>query len=303
MNNKNKEELEERLHFQKVMNAFRAYKKHSITSIHKREDYLNRLPMEHQKLLRKHGYQETLDDLKLAVDKNYTIINHILKDVDGIFENVNHTDTTEEDPRVRPTPVDMDKIQSTLKQIARDWSSAGAEERSQCYSPVLAELVAQYPRLEERSDVKVLVPGAGLGRLAWEIASKGFQCQGNEFSLYMLFASNFILNKCPVINGFKVQPFSHEFCNNLKSSDQLREISFPDQDPCNLPADAQFSMAAGDFLDVYSAPEYVSSQDCVVTCFFIDCAHNIVEFVQVIHQVLKQGGTWINFRASPLPFL
>ena len=138
------------------------------------------------------------------------------------------------------------------------------------------------------------MPGAGLGRLAWEVAARGFQCQGNEFSLYMLFASNFILNKCPVVDGFKVQPYIHEFCNNMKSSDQLREISFPDRDPCTLPHDAKFSMAAGDFLDVYSAPEYVSSQDCVITCFFIDCAHNIIEFVQVIHQVLKQGGIWIN---------
>ena len=112
-----KEELEERLHFQKVLNAFRSYKKHAIASIHKREDYLNRLPMEHQKLLRKHGYQETMDDLKLAVDRNWIIINHILKDVDAIFQNVNHADKAEEDPRVRPTPVDMDKIQSTLKQI------------------------------------------------------------------------------------------------------------------------------------------------------------------------------------------
>merc|ERR1719384_2629608 len=124
--------------------------------------------MEHQKLLRKHGYQETMDDLKLAVDRNNSIINHILKDVDGIFENVNHSDMTEEDPRVRPTPVDMDKIQSTLKQIARDWSSAGAEERSQCYLPVLEELMAQYPGPGDRQCVKVLVPGAGLGRLAWE---------------------------------------------------------------------------------------------------------------------------------------
>jgi len=297
MSKESKEELEERLHFQKVINAFRAYKKHSIAAIHKREEYLNRLPMEHQKLLRKHGYQETMDDLKLAVDRNNSIINHILKDVDGIFENVNHSNMTEEDPRVRPTPVDMDKIQSTLKQIARDWSSAGAEERSHCYLPVLEELEAQYRDLDQRDRqaVKVLVPGAGLGRLAWEIASKGFQCQGNEFSLYMLFASNFILNKCPAIDGFKVQPYIHEFCNNMKSSDQLREISFPDEDPCVLPADAKFSMAAGDFLEVYSGPEYVSSQDCVVTCFFIDCAHNVIEFVQTIHQVLKQGGTWINF--------
>ena len=41
----------------------------------------------------------------------------------------------------------------------------------------------------------MLVPGAGLGRLAFEIARCGYSCQGNEFSLFMLFASNFVLNR------------------------------------------------------------------------------------------------------------
>jgi len=44
-------------------------------------------------------------------------------------------------------------------------------------------------------DIRILVPGAGLGRLAFEIARRGYTCQGNEFSLFMLFASNFMLNK------------------------------------------------------------------------------------------------------------
>lgn len=43
--------------------------------------------------------------------------------------------------------------------------------------------------------MQILVPGAGLGRLAFEIAKRGYSCQGNEFSLFMLFASNFVLNK------------------------------------------------------------------------------------------------------------
>ena len=46
-----------------------------------------------------------------------------------------------------------------------------------------------------RSDIRVLVPGAGLGRLAWDIATLGFACQGNEFSHYMLLSSYFILNR------------------------------------------------------------------------------------------------------------
>ena len=148
--------------------------------------------------------------------------------------------------------------------------------------------------MSNKENIKVLVPGAGLGRLAWEIANRGYQCQGSEFSLYMLFASNFLLNKCQTINGYTIHPYIHEFTNNRSSKDQLRVVTFPDKDPGDLPEDAKFSMAAGDFLDVYSAPEYVSSQDCVVTCFFIDCAHNILSFIQVIHKVLKPGGTWIN---------
>ena len=45
------------------------------------------------------------------------------------------------------------------------------------------------------SSVNILVPGAGLGRLAFELAKGGYSCQGNEWSLFMLFASNFVLNK------------------------------------------------------------------------------------------------------------
>jgi len=112
-----REEEEERLHFQKVTNAFRSYKKHSMAAIHKREEYLGRLPVEHQKLLRKHGFQDTLDDLKQGVEQNNDIIVHILKDVESMFENVSHSGKAESDPRVRPGPGDMDKVQSTVKQI------------------------------------------------------------------------------------------------------------------------------------------------------------------------------------------
>lgn len=49
--------------------------------------------------------------------------------------------------------------------------------------------------ISDVSKVSVLVPGAGLGRLAWEIARLGYTCQGNEWSFFMLFSSNFILNR------------------------------------------------------------------------------------------------------------
>jgi len=289
-----REEEEERLHFQKVKNAFRSYKKHSLAAVHRREEYLSRLPKEHQRLLRKHGYQETMDDIKEAVDQNHGMISKIMADVEEMFENVTHQVKEESDPRVRPSQLDMDKVQSTLKQLVRDWSSAGAVEREQCYTPIIKALTALYPDRGSRCERKVLVPGAGLGRLAFEIAAQGFECQGNEFSLFMLFASNFVLNKTSAVDCFKIHPYLHNYCNHVESRDQLVAINFPDVDPSQLPEDARFSMAAGNFVEVYSEPEYLASQDAVVTSFFIDCAHNIVEFIQVIHGVLKKGGVWIN---------
>ena len=34
--------------------------------------------------------------------------------------------------------------------------------------------------------------------------------------------------------------------------------------------------------------------DCVATCFFIDCSNNIIDFVEIIYNILKPGGIWIN---------
>ncbi len=92
---------------------------------------------------------------------------------------------------------------------------------------------------EERSEIKVLVPGAGLGRLAFDIARSGFECQGNEFSLFMLFTSNFVLNKCKTENTFKIYPYIHNFCNNVSDSDQMKSITFPDINPNSLPEDSK----------------------------------------------------------------
>ena len=91
-----------------------------------------------------------------------------------------------------------------------DWSEVGKEEREMCYAPIMQELDKLYPKRRDnndsgldttgkstpgRNEVKILCPGAGLGRLAFDIANNGFECEGNEFSLYMLLGSNYVLNK------------------------------------------------------------------------------------------------------------
>lgn len=105
----------------------------------------------------------------------------------------------------------------------------------------------------------------------------------------MLLASNFVLNKCKSINCFTIYPWIHQFTNNLSFEDMVRPASFPDVDPSNMPESSNFTMAAGDFLEVYRDDEFAGNFDCVVTCFFIDCAHNVVEFIDLIHRILKPG--------------
>jgi carnosine N-methyltransferase len=38
----------------------------------------------------------------------------------------------------------------------------------------------------------------------------------------------------------------------------------------------------------------IDSWDCVATCFFIDTANNIIEYIEMIYKILKPGGIWIN---------
>jgi len=51
-------------------------------------------------------------------------------------------------------------------------------------------------------------------------------------------------------------------------------------------------MVAGEFVDVYE--KQTNSWDCIVTCFFIDTAHNFMEYCETIHKTLKPGGLWVN---------
>jgi hypothetical protein len=110
----------------------------------------------------------------------------------------------------------MHRNEAVLHSLVREWSSEGADERAAAFDPILAELARLLPVTAENAyKQRVLVPGivsnnslknllfltplthtkgCGLARLPLEIASKGYICQANEFSVYMLMASHFILN-------------------------------------------------------------------------------------------------------------
>ncbi|XAO22211.1 hypothetical protein I312_100978 [Cryptococcus bacillisporus CA1280] len=231
----------------------------------------------------------------------------------------------------------QDKVRSTLRSFVRDWTREGDDERNACYAPCLEALERYFPqkrdtgekaveimtdeedvklcrKTRERSEVKVLVPGCGLGRLAMEIAARGFFSQGNEFSTYMLIASDWVLNQTTTAESHAIFPFLHSFSNHPTTEHHLlRSVRIPDVCPVDIFSRGRpgpFSLVAGDFEEIYGAnnwdldggkqhdfedgENHQGQWGAVVTCFFIDCARNVLNYLRIIHSLLADDGVWIN---------
>ncbi|VUZ56371.1 unnamed protein product [Hymenolepis diminuta] len=294
----------ERKHFLKTLAVFRCYKNYALNKVKKQILIYDQLSENHKALIP--DFLSSLSKIRQCIEHNNNFINCILanskaeifdgenplSDQNEAVENVLKGDGSVK-TRFSITNVDVDKINSVLKQFVRDWSSLGEMERKQSYDPVVNEIKQLFLSSDKKpSDIKILVPGAGLGRLAWELANTGFSCQGNEWSLYMLLPAYFILNVCSEPNTYTLHPFITQFCNNLTCDNQMTAVTVPDVSPADIPSDVQFSMVAGDFVEVYTEPD---SWDCLATVYFIDTAHNILEYLDTIWKILVPGGYWINF--------
>lgn len=195
-------------------------------------------------------------------------------------------------PHLSVSEHDQDRVRTALKQMARDWSDAGAQERLLAYQPILDAVVARIPK--DRTGKHILVPGSGLGRLAFEFARLGYATQGNEFSYFMLIPAHFVLNCTHRVHQHTLFPYIHSSSNWRSASDMLHSVTIPDVLPASLDPHVDFSMAAGEFVEVYAKAEERGSWDVVATCYFIDTAKNVLRYLEVINHVLPVGGWWVN---------
>ena len=287
----------ESLHFQKIVNSFRNYLQYFNVKFEKTIQFYDQMTGEQRQIL--HSYRQHIDAMKRCLEHNSTIMRKIAEESDCMFINGNGAGGDGvRDVSVsvtKPSPMDMEKTACVLRQIVREWTEKGETERKQSYGKIL-EAIDRHLPVRGCDDVakKVLVPGAGLGRLVFEVARRGYAAQGNEYSTFMLIASHFILNRCTNADLFTIYPHVHQQNNVVHSTHQIQPVSFPDVCPASLPPDSDFSMAAGNFVEVYSGPDQANTFDCVVTCFFIDTGHNILQYIETIRNVLRPGGIWIN---------
>jgi hypothetical protein len=100
-----------------------------------------------------------------------------------------------------------------------------------------------------------------------------------------------------------VHPFALDFLTNeVTSTDRYQQIEFTnakDEFLGRMINDGGLSRGSlsyniGDFVEIYAQRDQRGRFGAVVTCFFIDTASNIYEYLLVIRNSLKSGGVWIN---------
>lgn len=201
-------------------------------------------------------------------------------------------------------PSDIDKARSTIRQLYRDWSHEGLAERKACYDPVIQDVVKAFWDSPSKHDVKILVPGAGLSRLVFELCRRGYTVEGNEISYHQLIASNWVLNHTVKGRQFDLYPFALDFSNVVSREHQLKKVKVPDVHPGSALDDVfghttgkaadRMSMTAADFVVLYGDKEHKDMFNAVVTVYFIDTAPNLIRYVETIRNCLQDGGLWMN---------
>ncbi len=200
------DDLSEAVHFSDVCFHFTSYAQHSFARLDRMQADFQNIPTVLQELVP--GHAARMGELRRCVRANHAFLNEIVSHRYAFHSSDDIAYDVIEDKVAQEHQIDeerMSKVRSTLRQCVRDWSEEGAAERAACYGPLLSELERLYPDRAARAEVKVLVPGSGLGRLVWETAYRGFQAVGNEFSYQMLLGAFLILNCCKEKNIFTSQ--------------------------------------------------------------------------------------------------
>jgi hypothetical protein len=183
-----------------------------------------------------------------------------------------------------------DSVRQVIAHLVRDWSGQeGASVRESIYSWCIVQLKL----FKYNKDLgPILVPGAGLGRLAWEIG-RNMDCsvEAIESSICMVAAAYTILKQTEKFT-FALHAFAADsFSNEVDNESRYDTIYFPDVIP--YLSYGMLSYTVGTFN--YGNMEHCTNQyGAIVTSFFIDTATTVYDFISTILLVLKPCGLWIN---------
>ncbi|ORY71885.1 N2227-like protein-domain-containing protein [Pseudomassariella vexata] len=275
-----------------------------LNCTHLRRQSFYALPKAHWEMLAQppFSYLKTLDRVDDAIDSNAELARIICK---FGLRSFGMQQSNAEGLALMPDEwagiakhQDSEKARSTIRQFYRDWSAEGSVEREASNGPVFRALDAEKARYPNRSPMNVLVPGAGLGRLVFDLCQKGYHSEGNEISYHQLLGSSYILNSVEVAGQHTIYPWIHSFSNHRNRENQFKSYRVPDIHPQTELAQTEgigaMQMCAADFLCLYGDDAHKDMYDAVAAVFFLDTAPNLIRYLEVIRHCLKPGGVLIN---------
>lgn len=269
------------------------YRENTEKALWRKQKGYKKLQTEQKKLLSVISYENKLSQALALAATNDVLV----KDVLG--HGLAYYDIASQElkafRRLYPTSGNHFVTVDAISHLVRDWTSFGAEERSVTYPAIIQILERQIP---SSSGARILVPGAGLGRLSYELADAGYNVVANDYSFTMALFHRYMLSCVSKSSaGAKkhtFHPYIQDWSNQICNSSGLRGIELPDIQ-LRLSSIARITILDCSFtshalLSSATPPAF----DAVITHFFIDTAENIVSYLTRIHQVLQSGGWWIN---------
>ena len=205
-----------------------------------------------------------------------------------------------------------------ITHLTRDWSADSSPIRKATYGWIVDQLWAHH-NSDDDGQARVLVPGAGTGRLAYDLAFSAiddgedeksephypFAVEAVDCSVPMAAAAHHVLHRKE--ESLKLFPFiSDPFINEVSSEKRYNSIYIPESSVIDTlkridggtqqssEQKPNLTYVIGDFVKMFSMPSRHEAFDYIATCFFIDTASNIFEYLLIIKHAIRSGGIWVN---------
>ena len=282
------------MRFKIVLKEMLDYRKNCSRIISTLEKNYSSLSKEHLSKL-PFNYKDKIEKVKKGIELNQVFYNKVASLYADEFNDINYTKEDLNKHRVFEEYLIRHFYMSCLM---RDWTLESKPERDNNYGNVLKEVKKYFnfddKNLMKNKNFKVLVPGTGCSRMTFELAKRGFEVEANDFCYIYILCDDYLINYLHK-NEFQFCPSIHSFSNYYSEASVLKKYSFPDVDIRDELQKAEakpIKFIKGDFLLRYKGKKDL--YDCIVTLFFIDVSKNIVEYVEIMHDLLKKGGVWVN---------
>lgn len=149
--------------------SYQQYAKLSLSDLATMQSSYSRIGRTHKRVGCDLGYPAKLNRLQEAIVVNSKVTEGIAQHAQEQFPS--RLSRTALEGQSVSVQADLPRVRESLKHFVRDWSDEGRGERAKIFGPII-DLLKEVS-LAGHGEMTVLVPGSGLGRLAWEISQLG----------------------------------------------------------------------------------------------------------------------------------